>query len=78
MPTQVRVNTPTAIRVAINKQARETIRTVQFTALADTGRLSTLIDVDATDPDNNETLVYDSNSQKYVVKTLPVLDGGSY
>lgn len=78
MPTQVRVNTQTGIRVSINNQARKTIRTVGVSALADTGQLSGLLDVDASDPNNNETLVYDSNRQKYVIKTLPVLDGGTY
>lgn len=78
MPTQVRVNTQAGTRVSINNQARQTIRTVGVSAIADTGRLAGLIDVDASNPDNNETLVYDSSSQMYVVKTLPVVDGGSY
>lgn len=37
-----------------------------------------LRDVDASDVDNNETLVYDDASSKFVVKTLPVVDGGSF
>jgi hypothetical protein len=40
--------------------------------------IAELRDVDAADADNNETLVYDSTTQKYVVKTLPTIDGGSY
>lgn len=72
------VYTTPQIRVSINNQARRTIRTVGVSALASTGKLAGLVDVDATDPSNNETLVYDSQTQKYVVKTLPVLDGGTY
>jgi hypothetical protein len=41
-------------------------------------RLSDLTDVDASDPDANETLVYNSQTQKYEVKTIPMIDGGQY
>lgn len=66
------------IKVSINNQNRTTIRTVGVSALAQTAKLVDLVDVDASDSDNNETLVYDSATQKYVIKALPVIDGGSY
>lgn len=66
------------IKVSINGQKRTTVRTVGISSLAQTGKLSRLVDVDATDPDNNETLVFDASEQRYVIKTLPVVDGGSY
>lgn len=37
-----------------------------------------LKDVDASDVDNNETLVYDDTVGKFVVKSLPNLDGGTF
>jgi hypothetical protein len=37
-----------------------------------------LKDVDATSLDNNETLVYDEASDKFVVKVLPVINGGNF
>lgn len=40
--------------------------------------LSQLNNVDASDPDNNETLVYDSGVGKFVVKTLPIIQGGTF
>lgn len=40
--------------------------------------LSQLRDVDTTDADNNETLVYDELTGKYVTKTLPIVDGGNF
>lgn len=43
-----------------------------------TDTIRELKDVDASDVDNNETLVYDDNSGKFVVKTLPKLDGGTF
>lgn len=66
------------IKVSINGQKRTTVRTVGVSAFAQTTKLADLVDVDSSDPDNNETLVYDSATQKYVVKILPVIDGGAY
>ena len=40
--------------------------------------ITELKDVDASDVDNNETLVYDDVVGKFVVKTLPRLDGGTF
>lgn len=68
------------IRVSVNKQQRTTIRTVGIspaTSIPIT-KLADLEDVDASNPNTNETLVYDSAAQKYVVKTLPIIDGGAY
>lgn len=37
-----------------------------------------LRDVDASSLDNNETLVYDEASDKFVVKELPIINGGTF
>lgn len=37
-----------------------------------------LKDVDASSLDNNETLVYDEVSDKFVVKELPIVNGGTF
>ena len=68
------VFTSPQIRVSINNQQRESVRSVGFGV----NRLSNLLDVETSSPDNNETLVYDSAIERYVVKILPVVDGGSY
>lgn len=78
MGVKVFVNSTNTSRVSINAQKRSTIRTVSLSSLSDNNRLARLEDVDASDPDNNETLVYNSITQKYEVKTLPIVDGGSY
>jgi hypothetical protein len=39
--------------------------------------LGSLTNVDATDPDDGETLIYDSNAGKYVVKALEGLDSNN-
>lgn len=66
------------IRVSINKQDRGTIRTVGVSAPNPVDTLIKLKDVDASDVDNNETLVYDETTNKFVVKVLPIINGGSY
>ena len=40
--------------------------------------LRNLIDVDASDVDNNETIVYDAERDKFVVENLPIMDGGEF
>lgn len=41
-------------------------------------QLVNLTDVDASDIDNNETLVYDDVSGKFVVKEIPIINGGTF
>lgn len=66
------------LRATVNSVPRTTIRTVGVARIATANRLESLLDVDATDVDNNETLVYDSESGKYVVKSIPSIDGGTF
>lgn len=77
MSTKVIVRSSAPNRISINNQQPKTVKTVAV-ASASTNRLATLTDVDASDPDNNETLVYDATSGKYVIKTLPSVDGGTF
>ncbi len=79
MAVKVTVVSDARNRVSINNQQRKTIRTVAVTPdIAAATSLAALSDVIATDPDENETLVYDSASEKYVVKTLPNVNGGTF
>lgn len=75
MAVKVTVVSPAKNRVSINKQERTEVKTVGISAV---NKLSGLSDVDATDPDNNETLVYDAASGKYVIKELPIVNGGTF
>lgn len=77
MGIKVLVNSNPRDRISINSQNRTTVRTIAVGSTA-YSRLSELLDVNAFDPDNNETLVYDSATGKYVVKELPVVDGGNF
>jgi hypothetical protein len=75
MSIKVTVNSVPKTRVSINNQQREIVRTI---GIAPSQTLSNLTDVDASDSDNNETLVYDSTTGKYVIKVLPLVDGGDF
>ncbi len=77
MSIKVLVNSTPKNRVSINNQQRENIRTV---GIGGSGAqyLTQLSDVDATNSDNNETLVYDASSGKYVIKELPIVNGGTF
>lgn len=77
MSTKVIVRSSSPNRVLINNQQPKTVKTVAV-ASASSATLAGLTDVDATDSDNNETLVYDATSGKYVIKTLPSVDGGIF
>ena len=79
MAVKVTVNSVSPNRVSINNQQRTTIRTVGILpTLALANRLVSLLDVDATSLDNNETLVYDEATEKFVVKELPNINGGTF
>lgn len=75
MAIKVSLNTTGGNRVSINKQGRSKVRTV---ALAPSQDFEDLLDVDSSDADDGETIVYDAATGKYVVKVLPNLDGGTF
>jgi len=75
MATKVTVTTSPGNRISINNQKREIIRTVGVGSATNIGSLN---DVDASDPDNNEVLVYDEATGKYIVRELPIVNGGTF
>lgn len=81
MGVKVTVNSVPKNRISINSQQKKTVRTVNvippniFDPITE---LRELDDVDASDLDNNEVLVYDEATDKFVIKELPVLNGGTF
>jgi hypothetical protein len=65
MATKVSVITNPGNRISIGKAAG-------------ISKLEQLMDVDASGKANNNVLVYDEASGKYIVKVLPLVDGGQY
>lgn len=79
MAIKATINTGLGNRVSVNIPQKHSIRTVNI--IPDIGTVNTLnslSDVDASGAENNEVLVYDSSSAKYVVKELPALNGGTF
>lgn len=74
---KVSVTSSPGIRVAVNNQRGSVVRTIGVGG-GQVVSLSGLTDVDASDPDENETLVYDEVLGMFVVKTLPAVDGGAF
>ena len=73
--------TTTNVRVTVNKRQRGTVKTIKVGGMGGASaidRITELTDVDASDVDNNETLVYDEVSGKFVIKELPIIDGGFF
>ena len=66
------------VRVSINNQNRDTIRTVGVGPVTGVTRLSQLTDVNVSGAQNNDVLVYDAASGKFVSKILPVVNGGNF
>ena len=79
---KVTVNTPAANRISINNQQRTTVKTVGIGSSSGGAggatSLSQLSDVDTSGKDNNEALIYDEAAGKFIIKPIPVVDGGSF
>lgn len=79
MGSKITVITRPANRITISKSGSNKSLSVS-SGISGGGvtQLANLTDVDATTPQNNETLVYDSATGKYVVKELPIVNGGTF
>lgn len=65
---------PIEVKIKPNKTAVSSVeiaRTVKFP-------LQELTNVDGTNPDDGEVLVYEASSNLYVVKTIPYIRGGTF
>jgi hypothetical protein len=78
MSIKVIVNSTSPSRVSVNNSKRESVRTVGIAPNLNPNNLSDLEDVDMSDADNNETLVYDEASGKFIVRELPIINGGEF
>ena len=78
MPVKVTVVSTSKNRVSINNPQRTEIRTVGIIPSTIVNSLRGHNDVDASNLANNNTIVYDSASDKFIVKELPILNGGSF
>jgi len=75
---KVRISVNSQNRVSINNQNRENIRTVGVGPVTGATRLSQLTDVNVSNVQNNHSLIYDSTTEKFVSKEIPVVNGGNF
>jgi hypothetical protein len=82
MPNNITINSGSSRRLIVTSQPKNRILINNQTgATGGPGTIDTIVelkDVDATDIDSNETLVYDGESGKFVVKELPIINGGTF
>jgi hypothetical protein len=62
------------VQIKPNKTAVTSVEITKTPSLT----LGQIVNVDATTPDEGETLVFDAATHTYVVKTLPVVKGGEF
>jgi len=69
-------------RISINRTGgTKTVRSLAINATGSGSGSSTLAgltDVDASDSDNGEVLVWNDVTGKYEIKVIPVIDGGTF
>jgi hypothetical protein len=78
MTIKVTVQSTPKNRISINKQNRETVRTIGVSTTVPVNKLRNLVDVDSTSLDDGETVVYDSDTNQFIIKELPRVNGGTF
>lgn len=78
MGIKVSVNSISKTRVSLNNTEKNTVRSVGISPSVPVNELRNLLDVNASSLDNNETIVYDGTSGEFIVKTLPIINGGNF
>lgn len=76
--SKITVRTTPKNRISINSPQRQSLKTVSVGVGSSIDTLKELRDVDTSDLDNNETLVYDATSDKFIIKELPIINGGTF
>lgn len=73
------INTTGINRVSVNKTEQTIARTVTLNPqLSSSNFLRSLNDVNSTSLLDNDTIVYDATSDKFITKKLPLIDGGTF
>ena len=67
--------------VKVQNAQRDTVRYIAGVGLGGAdglNRIAEMLDVDMSDADTNETLVYNESDGTFVVKEIPVINGGTF
>jgi carbon monoxide dehydrogenase subunit G len=79
MPINVRLAQNPSNRIGLDTTKNEKVRVlVGGSGSGGASYLDNLLDVNSTDKDNGETVVWDDIQGKYVIKPIPEIDGGTF
>lgn len=73
---KVTVYSDTSTKVTVNQRRSATVRSMGVSGGAEV--LSQLHDVEMTNAENGNVLVYDASRGKFVLQELPNIDGGTF
>lgn len=77
----ITVRTTPKSRISINNGGTKKLIVNTGGGTSPSGAIDSVIqlkDVDASDADNNETLVYDDTVGKFIVREIPIINGGTF
>jgi hypothetical protein len=81
MPGRIVVKGGSTQKMVVTTTPKNRILINTFNGTGGAGGVQELVklkDVDASHVANNETVVYDAQSGKFVIEALPILDGGEF
>lgn len=78
MPISIKVPNQTTTSVRINNQNQQKVRSMTPIYQSGSSRLVDLTDVSIVDQSNYSTVVFNSTTNKYEIKTLPIINGGKF
>lgn len=78
MPISIKVPNQTTTSVRINNQNQQKVRSMTPIYQSGASRLVDLTDVSIVDQSNYSTVVFNSTTNKYEIKTLPIINGGKF
>jgi hypothetical protein len=79
MATKVSINTSPGHRIGIkNMRVRAQVSSALGVGGGGATTLQQLTDVDLTGKANNDVLVYDENTNKFISTIIPLVDGGEF
>jgi hypothetical protein len=78
MPNPI-VTSPKNSEVRVTTTPKTTLQVkTSGTVVSGANKLALMTDVDVTDANDGEVLVYDVVTNKYVIKAIPEIDGGEF
>lgn len=80
MVSRITIGSPKSQKIVVTSAPKNRVSINNIGSISGAGAqtLRQLRDVDASHLANGETLVYDEQTDKFIVETLPALDGGEF